>query len=167
MWNTAQRSRAEFFLTCTIDKTTLNTCSFQDYREGRREGGGQFTLSMRVVETSILQNVYVKHRHWHTLQKAWDKQDSCHTAEPILTVGVTTFRRVKSCLPLAQPRSYRTTPCQPSAIDYSIHSQLPSAWEVEGSCEHGNEPSGSIKCRGSSCLAEEDLLVSQESASRS
>ena len=54
------------------------------------EGGGHFISPIRVAETSSLQNVYVKHRpYWHTLQKACDKQDSGHTAEPILTVGVT------------------------------------------------------------------------------
>jgi hypothetical protein len=32
---------------------------------------------------------------------------------------------------------------------------------VEGSCEHGNEPSGSIKCWGNSLVAAQ-LVASQE-----
>jgi hypothetical protein len=32
---------------------------------------------------------------------------------------------------------------------------------VEGSCEHGNEPSGSIKCWGNSCVAAQ-LAASQK-----
>jgi hypothetical protein len=35
---------------------------------------------------------------------------------------------------------------------------------VEGPCEHGNEPSGSIKCRGNSSVAAQ-LTASQEGLS--
>jgi hypothetical protein len=36
------------------------------------------------------------------------------------------FVTVKSCLCLAQPPSWRTTPCRLSATAYSVYSQLPS-----------------------------------------
>jgi len=36
----------------------------------------------------------------------------------------------RSCQQLAQPQSWRTTPCRLSATGYSIHSQLPSILEA-------------------------------------
>ena len=46
----------------------------------------------------------------------------CFITKPVFTV--------RSCQHLAQPPSWRTTPCRPSATAYSIYSQLPSVLET-------------------------------------
>ena len=47
---------------------------------------------------------------------------SCFITQPVFMV--------RSCQHLAQPPSWRTTPCQLSVVDYSIFSQLPSILEA-------------------------------------
>jgi hypothetical protein len=49
----------------------------------------------------------------------------------------TFFFTGRSCSPVSQPPSWRTTPCRLSATVYSIYSQLPSISEAFGEEEMG------------------------------
>lgn len=54
------------------------------------------------------------------------KTRSVQIRVPVKYLVATQILTVRRCLHLAQPPSWGTTPCQPSATGYSIYPQLPS-----------------------------------------